>query len=184
MAQRFGRNQRRRAREALRTAQFWADLNLVSAQRECARAELLQQEVAALRMALADIHALLGTPIELDFSISECALHDSPIGWLENHLSKEIARHLAQVLSRRRPQDAKQGPKRAVRLGVAVTDGASEQRLPFDEIQLRRDQQGRLVLALRLKGDDLWLWYDETLQPGWEMTLKVEGDMIVKLHNL
>lgn len=65
MAQRFGRNQRRRAREALQAAQQLAETHLEEARSQAGRAENMRQEVHALEDVLDEARELLGTSIAL-----------------------------------------------------------------------------------------------------------------------
>jgi len=65
MAQRFGRNQRRRAREALQAAQQLAETRLDAARGQASRAEAMRQEVRALEDVLDEARELLGASIAL-----------------------------------------------------------------------------------------------------------------------
>ncbi len=65
MAQRFGRNQRRRAREALQAAQQLAETRLEAARGQASRAEKMRQEVHALEDVLDEAREMLGTSIAL-----------------------------------------------------------------------------------------------------------------------
>ena len=65
MAQRFGRNQRRRAREALQAAQQLAETRLDAARSQASRAEAMRQEVHALEEVLDEACDTLGASIAL-----------------------------------------------------------------------------------------------------------------------
>ncbi len=65
MAQRFGRNQRRRAREALQAAQQLAETRLDAARSQASRAEKMRQQVHALEEVLDEARDMLGTSIAL-----------------------------------------------------------------------------------------------------------------------